>query len=90
LFIDVRIDVGTLHTSVHSSWRAIVQNAGAGRSGGVNGLLEPWSERSRHRSLLYRYIHRHGRELSVGATSDANGALPGAVKGLTVKLQWES
>lgn len=83
---------GTLHASVRSSLRAIVQNAGAGRAHGrlPTALLKPWSERTRHRSLLYRYIHRHGREFSLGATLDADGEVPGAARGITAKLQWES
>ncbi len=93
--------VGTLHATPRDSLRAIVQNTTSGRlAGALAGEqgsepawfpdLEAWQERQRHRSLLYRYVPRHGRSLSVGATSDANGALPGSSRGVTVKLQWES
>lgn len=96
--------VGTLHASVHSSVRAIVQNSGAARAYGnatpVEPVEKPWSDRARHRSLLYRYIHRHGREFSIGATSDNSRSLPGMegmsaahrerITSVTAKFQWES
>ncbi|GGC18771.1 hypothetical protein [Pseudoduganella buxea] len=93
--------VGTLHATARDSLRAIVQNTSSSRlAGDLPGAesgnwpwfagLEPGQERQRHRSLLYRHIPRHGRSLSVGATSDANGALPGNSRVVTVKLQWES
>ena len=80
--------VGTLHATPRDALRMIVQNTAAERQGGMPLLLDPWSERFKHRSLLYKRTWRHDRVVSVGATTDANGALPGASKGLTVKVQW--
>lgn len=96
--------VGTLHMSARDSVRAIVQDTSAFRLAGVADdglgpdrpgavrfdLLEPWRERARHRSLLYRHMPRHGRSLSLGVTTDVNGSLPGRSNGVTAKLQWES
>lgn len=79
--------VGTLHASPRDALRMIVQNTSTERLPGP--VLEPWSEHYRHRSLLYKHTARHGRVVSLGATTDANGALPGASKGLTLKVQWE-
>ena len=80
--------VGTLHASPRDALRLIVQNTSAQRQDLAPQLLEPWSERYRHRSLLYKRTTRHDRIVSVGATTDANGALPGSSKGLTLKVQW--
>ncbi|WUR15327.1 hypothetical protein E7V67_009550 [[Empedobacter] haloabium] len=89
--------VGTLHMSARDSLRAIVQNTSAARlEGTIDGeavrfdLVEPWRDRARHRSLLYRHMPRLGRSLSLGLTTDVNGALPGKSRGVTAKLQWES
>lgn len=79
--------VGTLHASPRDALRMIVQNTSTERLPGP--VLEPWSENYRHRSLLYKHTARHGRVISLGATTDANGALPGASKGMTLKVQWE-
>ncbi|MFP5392922.1 MAG: hypothetical protein ACLGI6_15470, partial [Gammaproteobacteria bacterium] len=81
--------VGTLHMSARDSIRVIAQQVASDRYEGTRVVMEPWSERAPHRSVLYRYIHRHGRTFSLGATSDANGTLPGKSKGVTAKLQWE-
>jgi hypothetical protein len=80
--------VGTLHATPKDALRLIVQNTSAQRQDLAPQLLEPWHERYRHRSLLYKRTTRHDRVVSLGATTDANGALPGASKGLTLKLQW--
>ena len=80
--------VGTLHATPRDALRVIVQNTSAQRQDAPPQLLEPWSERYRHRSLLYKRTARHDRVVSVGATTDANGALPGASRGLTLKVQW--
>lgn len=80
--------VGTLHATPRDALRVIVQNTSAQRQDLPPHLLEPWSERYRHRSVLYKRTTRHDRIVSVGATTDANGALPGSSKGLTLKVQW--
>jgi len=80
--------VGTLHATPRDALRMIVQNTSSGRQDVPPQLLEPWSERYRHRSLLYKRTTRHDRIVSIGATTDANGALPGASKGVTLKIQW--
>jgi hypothetical protein len=80
--------VGTLHATPRDALRLIVQNTSAQRQDLPPQLIEPWSERYRHRSLLYKHTTRHDRIVSVGATTDANGALPGSSKGLTLKVQW--
>jgi hypothetical protein len=80
--------VGTLHATPRDALRVIVQNTSSERQDLAPQLLEPWSERYRHRSLLYKRSTRHDRVVSVGATTDANGALPGSSKGLTLKVQW--
>lgn len=66
----------------------IVQNTATARQDRAPQLLEPWSERYRHRSVLYKRTTRHDRIVSIGATTDANGALPGSSNGLTLKIQW--
>ncbi|WP_028103678.1 carbohydrate binding family 9 domain-containing protein [Pseudoduganella violaceinigra] len=80
--------VGTLHATPRDALRVIVQNTSSQRQDLPPQMLEPWSERYRHRSLLYKRTTRHDRIVSIGATTDANGALPGANKGLTLKVQW--
>ncbi|WP_342118242.1 carbohydrate binding family 9 domain-containing protein [Pseudoduganella sp. OTU4001] len=80
--------VGTLHATPRDALRLIVQNTAAQRQDRLPYLLEPWGERYQHRSLLYKRTTRHDRIVSVGATTDTNGALPGASKGLTLKVQW--
>lgn len=80
--------VGTLHATPRDALRVIVQNTSAQRQDRMPHLIEPEDKHYRHRSLLYKRTTRHDRIVSLGATTDANGALPGASKGLTLKVQW--
>ncbi|XLZ71924.1 DUF5916 domain-containing protein [Massilia sp. SR12] len=80
--------VGTLHATPRDALRVIVQNTAAQRQERMPHLIQPEDAHYRHRSLLYKRTTRHDRIVSIGATTDANGALPGANKGLTLKVQW--
>ncbi|MFC4159122.1 hypothetical protein [Chitinimonas lacunae] len=79
--------LAVLHLSPRDSLRWIAQNTLLEHRADVRADIEPWAERERHRSLLYRHSWGHGRSWSAGWVRER---APGREsRELTVKLQWE-
>jgi len=79
-----------VHFSARDSIRLLAQNTWAARRDDGVTQLEAWNERQVHRSLLYRYQWRHGRNLSLGVVSDRLPLVQERSTALTFKLQWET
>ena len=78
-----------VHFSARDSLRLLAQNTWAARRDDGVTQLEAWNERQVHRSLLYRYQWRHGRNLSLGVVNDKLPLVEERNTSLTFKLQWE-
>jgi hypothetical protein len=78
-----------LHLTPHDSLRLLAQNTWSARRDDGVTQLEAWNERQVHRSLLYRYLWRHGRSLSAGYVDEKLPLVGDRSKSLTFKLQWE-
>lgn len=78
-----------LHLTPRDSLRLLAQNTWSARRDDGVTQLEAWNERQVHRSLLYRYLWRHGRSLSVGYVDEKMPLVGDRGKSLTLKLQYE-
>lgn len=80
--------LGMLHLSASDSIRVLAQNTFSGRRADDLAQLDVWSQRQRHRSLLYRHVWRHERSVSAGLSRDASNDPSVDTTSLVLKMQW--
>jgi hypothetical protein len=80
--------LGMLHLSARDSIRILAQDTFSGRRADDAVRLDAWSQRQRHRSLLYRHVWRHERALSAGLSRDSSNDPQGENTALVLKMQW--
>ncbi|MDQ1830399.1 hypothetical protein [Massilia scottii] len=80
--------LGMLHLSASDSIRVLAQDTFSGRRADDLARLDVWSQRQRHRSMLYRHVWRHERSVSAGLSRDTSNDPSVQTTSLVLKMQW--